>query len=123
LFQECTWFRLYWLHFRRKKFSTVDYRVINYLDKYNFDKAFIGVNGISIEEGFTTPNELEAEVDGKVVKRSKQVFILADETKFGAIAYSNICKLKDVDYIITNKLLNSGLLKDFQKNGVEIIYE
>jgi len=41
-------------------FSTVGCRTINYIDKYNFDKAFIGVNGISIEEGFTTQNELEA---------------------------------------------------------------
>ncbi|GAI23474.1 unnamed protein product, partial [marine sediment metagenome] len=52
-------------------------KAIDYLDKYNFDKAFVGVNGISIEEGFTTPNELEATVDGKVIKSSKQVFILA----------------------------------------------
>jgi len=104
-------------------FSTVGNRSINYLDKYNFDKAFIGVNSIFIEEGFTTSNELEAEVDGKVVKSSKQIFMLADETKFGAISHSNICKLKDVYYIINNKPLNSDLLKDFQKNGVKIIYE
>ncbi len=109
--------------FRRKTFSMVGNKAIDYLDKYNFDKAFVGVNGISIEEGFTTPNELEATVDGKVIKSSKQVFILADETKFGAIAFSTICKLEDVDYIITDKSLNSGLLKDFQKNGVRIIYE
>lgn len=109
--------------FRRKTSSMVGNRAIDYLDKYNFDKAFVGVNGISIEEGFTTPNELEATVDEKVIKSSKQVFILADETKFGAIAFSTICKLEDVDYIITNKPLNSGLLKDFQKNGVRIIYE
>jgi len=44
------------------------------------------------------------------------VFILDDETKFGAIAHSNICKLKDVDYIITNKRLNSDLLKDLVMN-------
>jgi len=109
--------------FRRKTFSMIGHKAIDYLSKYNFDKAFVGVNGISIEEGFTTPNELEAAVDEKVIKRSKQVFILADETKFGAIAHSNICKLKDVDYIITNKPLNLDLLKDFKKNGVKIIYE
>ena len=85
--------------------------------------AYIGINVISIEEGFTTPNELEAEIDGKVVKSSKQVFILADETKFGVISHSNISKLKDVDYIVTNKPLNLDLLKDFKKNGVKIIYE
>lgn len=109
--------------FRKKTFSMVGQEAINYLDRYNFDKAFVGVNGISVSEGFTTPNELEAIVDGEVIKRSKEVFILADETKFGAVAFSNICKIEDVDYIITNKLINSNLVRDIQKNGVKIAYE
>jgi len=98
--------------FRKKTFSMVGQEAINYLDRYNFDKAFVGVNGISVSEGFTTPNELEAIVDGEVIKRSKESFILADETKFGSVAFSNICKIEDVDYIITNKLINSNLVRD-----------
>ena len=109
--------------FRKKTFSMVGQEAINFLDRYNFDKAFVGVNGISIVEGFTTPNELEAVIDGKVIKRSKEAFILADETKFGAVAFSTICKIEDVDYIITNKILNSNLAKDIRKSGVEIVYK
>ena len=109
--------------FRKKTFSMVGQEAINFLDRYNFNKAFVGVNGISMVEGFTTPNELEAIVDGEVIKRSKEVFILADETKFGAVAFSNICKIENVDYIITNKLINSNLVRDIQKNEVKIAYE
>ncbi len=109
--------------FRKKTFSMVGQEAINYLDRYNFDKAFVGVNGISVSEGFTTPNELEAIVDGEVIKRSKEAFILADETKFGAVAFSNICKIEDVDYIITNKSLNSNLAKEIKKDGVKIVCE
>ena len=109
--------------FRKKTFSMVGQEAIIFLDRYNFNKAFIGVNGISIGEGFTTPNELEAVVDGKIIKKSKETFILADETKFGSIAFSNICKIEDVDYIITNKSLNSNLVKDIGKSGVKIIYK
>jgi len=36
----------------------------------------VGVNGISVSEGFTTPNELEAIVDVEVIRRSKEAFIL-----------------------------------------------
>ena len=109
--------------FRKKTFSMVGQEAINYLDRYNFDKAFVGVNGVSVDEGFTTPNELEAIVDGEVIKRSKEAFILADETKFGAVAFSNICKIEDVDYIITNKLINSNLVRGIQKSKVKIAYE
>lgn len=109
--------------FRKKTFSIVGQEAINYLGKYNFDKAFLGVNGISVNEGFTTPNEFEALVDGEVIKRSKEAFVLADETKFGAVAFSTICKIEDVNYIITDKLPNSNLARDIQQNGVEIIYK
>ncbi len=109
--------------FRKRTLSMVGQEAVNFLDKYNFDKAFVGVNGISVGEGFTTPNELEAIVDGEVIRKSKEAFILADETKFGAVAFSNICKIEDVDYIITNKQLNSNLTRDIQKNGVKIMYE
>jgi len=109
--------------FRKKTFSMVGQEAINYLDRYNFDKAFVGVNGISVDEGFTTPNELEALVDGEVIKRSKEAFVLADESKFGAVAFSTICRIEDVNYIVTNKLLNSNLIRDIQKNGVKIVYE
>ena len=101
----------------------VGQEAINFLDKYNFDKAFVGVNGVSTDEGFATPNELEAVVDRQVIKRSKETFILADETKFGAVAFSTICKIEDIDYIITNKPLNSNLAKDIQENEVEIVYK
>jgi len=109
--------------FRRRTFSTVGQEAINYLDRYNFDKAFIGVNGISTGEGFTTPNELEAVVDGEVVRKSKETFILADKSKFGAVAFSTICKIEDVDYIITNRLPNSSLTRGIQKSKVKIVYE
>jgi len=107
--------------FRKKTFSMVGQEAINYLDRYNFNKAFVGVNGISVNEGFTTPNELEAIVDGEIIRRSKEVFILTDETKFGAVAFSTICKIEDVDYIITNNLPNTKLTKDIQKIKVKII--
>lgn len=109
--------------FRKKTFSMVGQEAIGYLDRYNFDKAFVGVNGLSIGEGFTTPNELEAIVDGKVARKSKEIFILADESKFGAVAFSTICKIEDVNYIITNKQLNSSLARDIQETGVKIVYE
>ncbi len=108
-------------NFRKKTFSMVGQEAINYLNRYNFDKAFMGVSGISVSEGFTTPNELEAIVDGGVIKRSKEAFILADETKFGAVAFSTICKIEDVDYIITNNLPDAKLTKDIQKMEVKII--
>ena len=41
----------------------------------NKNKCIIIHNGVSIKEGVTTPNELEAEVDGEAIKRSKESYL------------------------------------------------
>lgn len=109
--------------FREKTLSMVGQEAINYLDRYNFGKAFVGVNGISLNEGFTTPNTLEAVIDGEVVKKSKKTFILADDTKFGSVAFSKICEINEVDYIVTNKIIKSELIEKIKNVGVEIVDE
>ena len=93
------------------------------MQKYNFNKAFIGANGVSIEEGVTTPNELEAKVDGEVIKRSKESFLLVDDTKFGAVAFSVIADLSDINYIVTNKELESDIKEAMNGKKVEILYK
>lgn len=50
--------------------------------KFNFTKAFMGTNGISLDEGFTTPDVEEANVKQCAVERSFVSFVLADHTKF-----------------------------------------
>ncbi|MBO4384220.1 MAG: DeoR/GlpR transcriptional regulator [Clostridia bacterium] len=52
------------------------------LMKFNFTKAFMGTNGISLDEGFTTPDVEEANVKQCAVERSFVSFVLADHTKF-----------------------------------------
>ena len=110
-------------NFRNKTLSMVGQDTIDQMQRYNFRKSFIGANGVSVEEGITTPNELEAKVDGEVVRRSKETFLLADDSKFGAVAFSVICELDEVEYIITNKEINPDLAKRFKDRNIEVITE
>ena len=52
------------------------------LRNFNFSKAFMGVNGIDIEAGFTTPDIEEAMIKEAALKHSYTAFVLADNTKF-----------------------------------------
>lgn len=54
--------------------------------KYNFTKGFFGTNGITIDQGFTTPEVKEALIKGRAMKQCKDAFILADNSKFGEIS-------------------------------------
>lgn len=74
---------------------------IETLKKFNFTKCFVGTNGISVEQGFTTHTTDEASVKRCVLERSFEKYILADHSKFNKIAaitffdLSNTCIITD----------------------------
>ncbi len=71
----------------------------------NIDRLFLGVHGMSIERGFTTPNFLEAEINQAFVEAARSVFVLADHTKWDTIGLSTICGLSEVDVLITDSAI------------------
>ena len=55
------------------------------LRNYNFTKAFLGINGIALSQGFTTPDPEEAMVKGLAAARARETWVLADSSKFGQV--------------------------------------
>ena len=62
------------------------------LKTYNFTKAFLGINGIAVRQGFTTPDPEAAALK-----------ILADSSKFGAVTAAAVLPLEGAR-IITDRL-------------------
>lgn len=56
------------------------------LDKYNFTKGFWGTNGISMKQGYSTPEVKEAMVKRKSMENCSECFILADGSKFSQVS-------------------------------------
>lgn len=56
------------------------------LEKYNFTKGFFGANGVTREQGFTTPEPKEALIKQKAMEHAKEAFVLVDNSKFGEIS-------------------------------------
>ncbi len=78
---------------------------VNSIQKYNFNKAFLGANGIDLECGYTTPDINEMLIKSEVVRRSYVSFILADHTKFGMVSAVTFANLSQA-CIITDRLPN-----------------
>lgn len=76
---------------------------LNSLRYYHFTKAFMGVNGISIECGFTTPGIEERELKAAAIQSAQQSWFLADDSKFDKVYPAGICALSRAG-IITNHL-------------------
>ncbi|MBP3335569.1 MAG: DeoR/GlpR transcriptional regulator [Ruminiclostridium sp.] len=75
------------------------------LKNYNFTKCFMGTNGISLTAGFTTPDVNEAKVKSAAIESSREVYVLADHSKFDEISSATFAGLGKA-VIITDKIPN-----------------
>ncbi|MEP6799252.1 MAG: DeoR/GlpR family DNA-binding transcription regulator, partial [Lapillicoccus sp.] len=66
------------------------------------DRLFLGVHGMDLRAGLTTPNLVEAETNRAMVAAARQLVILADHTKWGVVGLSTIVDLDEVDLLITD---------------------
>ena len=73
------------------------------LQSYNFTKCFVGANGISVSGGLSTHEKNEAAVKTTVINLSREVFILADSSKFDLITAVRFAPL-NCGRIITDRL-------------------
>ena len=74
---------------------------LNQIGQLNFDKAFIGMNGI--DDGFfTTPDMEEGAVKRAILENAKKTYVLADLSKLGQTSFVKVAPLAKAS-IITNQ--------------------
>ncbi len=74
------------------------------LQKFRFDKCFLGINGVHMECGFTTPDSEEAILKENAMKHSSETFVLADESKFGEVSFVKVADLREATIITNSKI-------------------
>lgn len=94
--------------------------VIQRLNKFNVDKAFIGVVGIS-ERGLTIAHEEDGMVKQNMMQQAGQVIVLADHTKIGVTEFFQFAHLDDVDLVITDRPLEEKFQKLLDDHHVELM--
>ncbi|MEU0250385.1 DeoR/GlpR family DNA-binding transcription regulator [Streptomyces sp. NPDC006235] len=68
----------------------------------HFDLLFLGVHGISVEAGLSTPNLAEAETNRRLVQSARRVVVVADHTKWGKVGLSSFASLERIDTLVTD---------------------
>lgn len=72
-----------------------------YIEKMNFTIGFFGTNGVSITEGFTTPDPEEGEIKRIACLHSGETYFLADQSKFNTICTYTFAPI-DGGFIVTD---------------------
>lgn len=89
----------------------------NTIKNIRVDKTFLGTNGINEQFGYSITNFAEAAVKQQMIKSAKQVFVLADHTKFGATYLAKIANFSgEVDFLITDQRLADSDYSAYEEN-------
>ncbi|WP_054955984.1 DeoR/GlpR family DNA-binding transcription regulator [Paenibacillus dakarensis] len=91
------------------------------LDSYHVDKAFLSFKGIHLERGLSESNELQARIKHKMIGMADDVILLADASKFGVQAFTQVSDLQRIGTIITDKRLSAEDAAPFIERGIQMI--
>ncbi|PZG17777.1 DeoR/GlpR family DNA-binding transcription regulator [Nonomuraea aridisoli] len=70
--------------------------------RLNVDVLFLGVHGMTLRAGFTTPNMMEAETDRALVEAADRLVVPADHTKWGTVGICTIAALTEADVLVSD---------------------
>lgn len=87
------------------------------IKQLNFDKAFLGINGID-EDFLTTPDMEEAVIKKTVIENARKSYIVTDSSKIGRVSFAKVDKIENTT-IITNQ--SSGALMKKIKENTRVI--
>ncbi|WP_335933055.1 DeoR/GlpR family DNA-binding transcription regulator [Streptomyces sp. PTD5-9] len=82
----------------------------------HFDVLFLGVHGISVEAGLSTPNLAEAETNRRMVRSARRVVVVADHTKWGTVGLSSFAGLEQVDTFVTDAGLSPAAREEIEEH-------
>jgi len=86
-----------------------------------FDAAFFGINGVSLEHGYTLPSLEEADVVAEVIRRSRRAVVLADHSKFGVVTHARVAALGGVEAVVTDRKPEADFVTAFNEASVELL--
>jgi len=104
----------------RSSFELVGPAAEAMLGNYHFDIGFIGVDGLTPQEGCTTHDEMEAQTDLAFLRRARRSVVIADSSKIGKVTFARICMVSDVDDIITDRGITSEQLRSLASAGGQV---
>jgi DeoR/GlpR family transcriptional regulator of sugar metabolism len=82
---------------------------------------FLGVHGIDLAYGISTPNIAEASIDRILMENADKVVLVFDHTKWGIKALARISNLQLIHAIVTDDQGREEELEQMRKLGIKVL--
>lgn len=94
---------------------------IQTLNTLYLDKTFMSCRSVSMEHGVTDSSEGMAMIRQKLLKRSNEIYLIADYSKFDKTSFIHICDFEDLTGVVTDKVLNQTWKTFLAKKNTTLI--
>jgi DeoR family transcriptional regulator of aga operon len=92
-----------------------------FLDEYDIDVAFLGVDGVDAVAGCTNYDPVGARVNAALFRRARRRVVLADATKIGRVTLAQVCRLSEVDVLITDSRAAEPAVEPIRRLGCRVV--
>lgn len=91
------------------------------LKMFYCDKLFIGVDSFSVENGLSTPNMEEANINQIMISRSQKVIAVFDSSKVNKRALAFITNLDNIDAVVTDEGMDKSMRNQLKSMNIEVV--
>lgn len=95
--------------------SLIGKKALDGIGSYHVDKAFFSCKGIDLKNGVTDGNVETGGVKQNMISAADKVYLAVDSSKFGRTAFSKICDLSALDYVVTDAEPDREWLEAFER--------
>jgi DeoR family transcriptional regulator, glycerol-3-phosphate regulon repressor len=94
---------------------------VDFIARFRVKHSFISISALSVEAGPTDSTLHEAEFAAMAVARSDHRVILADSSKFGTISFVKVCRLDEIEAIVTEKAPEAEFFAALKESGTRLV--
>lgn len=106
---------------RQSERSVVTYDYLFDFSVLSIQKSFLCAGGVTAQNGISDYNMQEVVTRKMIIERSKEIFVVADSSKFGMDVTIGVAPISKIDYIITDSGLKQELAADFDNLKAKLI--
>lgn len=92
-----------------------------HIARYRASRAFIGVDGISLQHGLSANSEKEASTAVAMARQTQKVYLLGDSSKLETNKYLYFAPLSLFDVLITDKEVKPDVAAAYRQAGITLI--
>jgi len=112
---------------RKSALALVGPMITEFEKNFNLTRSFISATSLCAKGGLSDITLEETEVKKSLIRRSKEVFVLADHTKIDTTSIYTVCNIDSINCIIVDsqsafKPEQLNVLAEIEKAGTKIIF-